>query len=1028
MNPPNSELLALQTAGAAIASSSNLPHVLQIIAHEMLNLLSVESCIIFQWNESDDTLTVSGAADRLHYAEAQAIRSTVFHLADYPLIKQTLGQRRCRQLPPPLHEAKLIAPGWLQANNFKTALILPMECQDHVVGVIQATSGQSERVFTLEQLGLAQFLANQTASAIENVRLYQVEQSRREELEAVQNISISLTASLELSDVFDAVLSAAMELVAAEDVHIFLYESGRLTFGAMIDRLGRHDKPFSQPRPEGLTYTVARSGEAVIISDMKNHPLYADAPADWHGAIIGVPLKMGERVVGVMNTFYAQPSGFSEREVRTLRILANQAAIAVENARLYAQTEQRAQRLAILHELDRAVSATLHLDDIYHAFARHTTRLLAYDQLSIYLLEEGHILVVYEVDANLPTAAVGAKLPLKSSAAGWVIAHGQPLLRHNIATDSRFAEDEQQVAAGLQSSLVMPLRFKRQIIGAWQISSRQKGAYDPDHLETGQAIADQLANAIENAWLYKHARQEISEREQVEAALRASEERFRQVISSISDWIYMTQLGEDNQIINLYLSPHVEALTGYPFEKFMADWSFWPIRVIHPDDRSKAHEQSARLAEGHNSETEYRLIRASGEVLWVRDSARVEVSPDNSKIIYGVISDITQRKQLETQFLQSQKMEAVGRLAGGVAHDFNNLLTVINGYSELLLHRYLNESMPFRRYIEEIKKAGERASALTGQLLAFSRKQVLQPKIFDLNDVVADMDKMLRRLIGEDIELIFRPETRLGKIKADPGQIEQVILNLVVNARDAMPNGGRITVETENVTLAESYTGQQLNPASDCSVRLTVKDTGTGIDPKVLPHIFEPFFTTKEKNKGTGLGLATVYGIVAQSGGQLDVTSQVGLGTTFTVYLPAVEQTAEPLVPDQPDEVVLDGHETILLVEDEDMVRLLSRTILLKHGYHVLEAAYGAEALQISQEYEGAIDLLATDVVMPHMSGRELAERLLQLRPTLKVLYMSGYTEDTIVHHGVTEPGTAFLPKPFTPNVLARKVREVLDA
>lgn len=1028
MNLSNSELLALQTAGAAIASIPSLPHVLQIIAHEMLNILSVENCIILLWNENDDTLTVLSAADTIHQAEAQEIQPIIYNLADYPLIKQVLEQRRCHQLSPPLHEARLIAPDWLHPNSLKTALILPMECQDRVVGVTQATSGQNEQVFTFEQLGLAQLLANQAASAIENARLYQAERSRREELEAVQNISISLTASLELPDVFEAILSAALELVAADDVHIFLYESGQLNFGAKLNRMGRPDKSYSQPRPEGLTYTVARTGEAVIISDMRNHTLFTDAPADWRGAIIGVPLKMGERVVGVMNTYYAQPYGFSEREVRTLRILANQAAIAIENACLYAQTERRAQRLAILHELDRAISATLHLDDIYHAFARHTTRLLDYDQLSIYLLEEDHILVVYEVDAGHSTAAVGAKLPLKPSAAGWVIAHGQPLLRHNIAADSRFAEDEQRVAAGLQSSLVMPLRFKRQIIGAWQISSRQKGAYDPDHLETGQAIADQLANAIENAWLYKQARQEISEREQAEAALRASEERFRQVISSISDWIYMTQLSEDNQIINLYLSPHVEALTGYPYEKFMTDWSFWPTRVIHPDDRGTAHEQSTRLAEGHNSETEYRLIRANGEVLWVRDSARVEVGPRNSKIIYGVISDITQRKQLETQFLQSQKMEAVGRLAGGVAHDFNNLLTVINGYSELLLHRYLNEVMPVRRYIEEIKKAGERASALTGQLLAFSRKQVLQPKIFDLNDVVDNMDKMLRRLIGEDIELIFRPGTPLGKIKADPGQIEQVILNLVVNARDAMPNGGKITVETENVTLEESYTGQQLGPAFGCSVRLMVKDTGTGIDPKVLPHIFEPFFTTKEKNKGTGLGLATVYGIVAQSGGQLDVTSQVGLGTTFTVYLPAVEEVAEPLVPDQPDEAGLDGHETILLVEDEDMVRSLTRTILLKHGYHVLEAAYGDEALKVSQEYEGVIDLLATDVIMPHMSGREVAERLLQLRPTLKVLYMSGYTEDTIVHHGVTESGTAFLAKPFTPKVLARKVREILDA
>ncbi|GAB4411324.1 MAG: hypothetical protein Fur0044_05260 [Anaerolineae bacterium] len=1027
MNPPNSELFALQAAGAAIASNPDLQYVLQIIANEMLNILSMESCIIFRWNETQDTLTVLAAADTLSHEKAQTARSAAYFVADYPLIQQTLRQRRSQQLTASQTEANGTELAWLQQNNLKTVLTLPMECRDQMVGVIQAVSSQSERTFTLEELGLAQLLANQTASAIENARLHRAEQSRREELEAVQNVSLNLTASLELSDVFDAILSAALELVAAEDAHIFLYETGQLTFGAMMDREGRHDQPFSQPRPQGLTYTVAQSGEAVIIPDMRNHPLFADAPADWYGAIIGMPLKVGERVVGVMNAFYAQPYAFSDREISTLRILAGQAAIAIENARLYAETEQRAQQLAILNELDRAISATLHLDDIYHAFARHTTRLLAYDQISIYLLEEEHILVVYEANVDDLAPTMGAKLPLKSSAAGWVIAHGQPLLRHNIAADSRFAEDEQRVAAGLQSSLVLPLRFKRKIIGAWQISSRQKGAYHPDHLEIGQAIADQLANAIENARLYKQARLEISERKQIEAALRASEERFRQVISSITDHIYVTEIKPDGQRINIYHSPHVEALTGYAIENFNADWRFWPSVAIHPDDREAAAEQAARLAQGQNSEIEYRMVRADGEIIWVRDSARVEIDANNSKIIYGVVSNITQRKQLETQFLQSQKMDAVGRLAGGVAHDFNNLLTVINGYSELLLHRYLNETMPFRRYVEEIKKAGQRATALTGQLLAFSRKQVLQPKIFYLNDVVADMDKMLQRLIGEDIELICRPRTGLGKVKADPGQIEQVILNLVVNARDAMPNGGKITLETDNLSLDQSSTGQHLGLEPGRYVVLTVKDTGAGIDPKVLPHIFEPFFTTKEKGKGTGLGLATVYGIVNQSGGQIDVASQPGLGTTFTIYLPEVEQAIEPSAPEQLDEAP-DGDETILLVEDEDMVRELSRTILLRHGYHVLEAAYGAEALQISQRYEGMIDLLATDVVMPQMSGRELAERLLQLRPNLKVLYMSGYTEDTIVHHGVTEPGVAFLPKPFTPTVLARKVREVLDA
>ncbi|HXV44800.1 MAG TPA: ATP-binding protein, partial [Anaerolineae bacterium] len=590
-----------------------------------------------------------------------------------------------------------------------------------------------------------------------------------------------------------------------------------------------------------------------------------------------------------------------------------------------------------------------------------------------------------------------------------------------------FAEDEQLVGIGIQSGIIIPLRYKRQAIGAWSIGSRQRGAYTPDDLEIAQDIADQLANAIENARLYKQARQEITERKQAEVALRASEERFRQVISSISDWIYTTRINEDGSRVNLYLSSHVETLTGYPYEKFMADWNFWPSGVVHPDDRAAAAEQSARLAVGQSSEMEYRLIRADGEIIWVRDSARVESEGDKAKIIYGVVSDITQRKQLEEQFHQSQKMEAIGRLAGGVAHDFNNLLTVINGYSELLLYRHLDGTSPLRRYIEEIKKAGERAASLTGQLLAFSRKQVLQPQIIDLNTVVADIDKMLRRLIGEDIDLVTAPGAESGSVKADPGQIEQVIMNLVVNARDAMPHGGNLTVGTANVTLDETYTRGIVGLEPGPHVVLMVKDTGSGMDPEILSHIFEPFFTTKEKQKGTGLGLATVYGIVTQSGGYIDVSSKVGAGTTFKVYLPQVDQQVELSKPEQSTEAP-HGQETILLVEDEDLVRDLTRTVLLEHGYRVLEASGGSQALSISEQYQNPIDLLATDVVMPHMSGRELAERLLLLRPDIKILYMSGYTDDIIVHHGLADPSITFLQKPFTPAELAHKVREVLDS
>jgi signal transduction histidine kinase len=380
----------------------------------------------------------------------------------------------------------------------------------------------------------------------------------------------------------------------------------------------------------------------------------------------------------------------------------------------------------------------------------------------------------------------------------------------------------------------------------------------------------------------------------------------------------------------------------------------------------------------------------------------------------------------EEQLRQSQKMDAIGQLAGGVAHDFNNLLTAICGHSELTLKRLAPDD-PLRRPLEQIKKSGERAAALTHQLLAFSRKQMLQPKIVDLNQIVVDMNRMLQRLIGEDIDLLMGLAADLGKVKADPNQIEQILLNLSVNARDAMPKGGRLTIETSNVHLSEEYSRDHLSVPPGSYVMLAVSDNGCGMDANTQAHVFEPFFTTKEVGKGTGLGLATVYGIVKQSEGTIWLYSEVGRGTAFKIYLPCAEAVTKEVEVEADDLESLQGTETVLLVEDEDVVREMATEILRDSGYRVLEAKHGPEAIILERQHSGVIHVMLTDVVMPQMSGRELAEQLAPLRRDMKVLYMSGYTDDAIVHHGVLEEGTAFIGKPFTPTALARKIREVLD-
>ena len=448
------------------------------------------------------------------------------------------------------------------------------------------------------------------------------------------------------------------------------------------------------------------------------------------------------------------------------------------------------------------------------------------------------------------------------------------------------------------------------------------------------------------------------------------------------------------------------------------------------DVYADAAERQRLLERDSYSDREYDEVEATwkrkdGQRLTVQLSVRAVRDETGRVAFYETFArDITERRQLETQLLQAQKMEAVGRLAGGVAHDFNNLLTVIMSYSDLLLED-LPTDAPDREDVAEIRKAAVAASSLTRQLLAFSRQQVLQPRVLDVNEVIAGTEKLLARLLGEDVRLTTTLSPKLGAVKVDPGQLEQIIMNLAVNARDAMPLGGRLSIETGNVDLDEEYVRGHPLAHPGRYVMLAVSDTGVGMDAATQARIFEPFFTTKEPGKGTGLGLATVYGIVKQHGGSIWVYSEPGHGTSFKIYLPRVDE-AVPAKEAAPSETIR-GSETVLISEDVDAVRAVARQMLERQGYTVLDAPDGESALKLVGQYTGVIHLLLTDVVMPDLSGRELATRLAAVRPSVKVLYMSGYTDDAIVRHGILEEGIAYLQKPFTPDTLARKVRAVLD-
>jgi PAS domain S-box-containing protein len=516
---------------------------------------------------------------------------------------------------------------------------------------------------------------------------------------------------------------------------------------------------------------------------------------------------------------------------------------------------------------------------------------------------------------------------------------------------------------------------------------------------------------------------DISERREVEKARAETETKYRMLVEQVAAITYIAELGVNGHWF--YVSPQVERILGYTPEEWQGDSQNW-IRHVPPEDRPivVAAEEASR--KGEPFQAEYRITRKDGQVVWVSDTAVTVRGSDAHPVMEGIIVDITERKQLETQLQQSRKMEAVGRLAGGIAHDFNNLLTIIKGYTELALNRAASQP-ELRSDIERIENASERAAALVRQLLAFSRKQVLQPKTLDLNGIVLNLDKLLRRLMDGNIEMVTRVDENLGAVKADPAQIEQVVMNLVVNARDAMPKGGRLVVETANADLDSAYASEHMSVRPGSYVMLAVSDTGVGMSTETVAHIFEPFYTTKESGRGTGLGLSTVYGIVKQSGGYIWVYSEPGRGSSFKVYLPRIDAAAGDASSDKRKLAERRGTETILLVEDEEAVRELSKTVLAGQGYDVRVAKTPAEAEGICKNHPGEIHMLLTDVVMPGMSGRELARHISARRPQIRVLFMSGYTDNVIAQGGMLEEGISFLQKPFTPSVLIHKVREVLS-
>ena len=593
-----------------------------------------------------------------------------------------------------------------------------------------------------------------------------------------------------------------------------------------------------------------------------------------------------------------------------------------------------------------------------------------------------------------------------------ILGYSAEELKNSSSMDQTHPDDRERVKAaaaearrtGIGKNLEYRIRCKN---GTWLV------------LESTSSVIGDASGVPEKLVIVNR---DITARRQASEALRLSEVSFRSVIENAPYGIYRAQASGKLLLVN----PALQKMLGYESQAELLQLNLTTDVYVDPLEHQRVNDLFTNQKDFTDVQVDWK--RKDGKPIKARCTGWFVKSAIDGAAYFEVFAeDVTEKWLLERQLRMAQKMEAVGRLSGGIAHDFNNLLGVIIGYSQVL-KRTLPPGTPFLEHAEEIEKAGQRAASLTRQLLAFSRQQVLAPAVLNINTLISEMEKMLPRLIGEDIEIVIALDPAIGRVKADHGQLEQVVMNLAVNARDAMPDGGKVIITTTNVVLDEAWTRSHPGSKAGDFVMLSVADTGTGIDSETLAHIFEPFFTTKERGKGTGLGLATVYGVVKQSGGYVWVESALGKGAAFEIYLPRIEELVSVPEPVAPIVEAFRGAETILLVEDADALRKLTHMLLEQHGYHVLVAANGAAALQLVEQKPERIELLLTDVIMPGLNGRALAGRLELLQPGLKILYMSGYTDDAIMDHGVLESGTHLLHKPFSEENLIRKVREVLDA
>ncbi len=752
-----------------------------------------------------------------------------------------------------------------------------------------------------------------------------------------------------------------------------------------------------------------------IVEDIATHPYWASYRdfALVHGlrACWSTPILTPAReVLGTFAMYYREPRGPQSREKAWVATATHLAAIAIGHHRGLQAIQEREQRLYLLHELNEILGRFGTPSELLDGALVLLVAGLGVDRAFFAdIREDGSVRWLGQHHASLrpPSDIIDQVSVWWTNRIASMFHAGE---RSMIITDARSDPVSEGAGALLQQgaqAVLCEMVTRDDGMAAAMVVGQSK----PRVWSAGErSLVREFTQRCWTGLLHRRAEADL---ERSQALVRLAGRAAR-----LGGW--RMELASQRLVWSDEILAHYRGVLGFSPTLDEA------LSCVASEARERLRERIVACSrEGTRFEVEVPSALA-GPPMWMRVIGRAERDRSGRIVaLVGAIQDVTDRHRLEEQLRQTQKMDAIGSLAGGIAHDFNNILSVIISYSSLILED-LRAGDPLRAEIDEILRAGRRGTGLTSQLLAFSRRQIIQPRVLDMGQVVTGMEPMLKRMLGEDIELSVINSRSLGRVTADPSQLEQVVMNLAVNAREAMPSGGRLTIETSNAELDAAYAAQHVQVSPGSYVMLAITDTGGGIEPAIRDRVFEPFFTTKERGRGTGLGLSTVFGIVKQNEGHIWLYSEPGRGTTFRVYLPRTDRPADSLTATAALTPV-GGSETILLVEDEDQVRVVVRSVLRRNGYNVLDAQNGGEACLISERYQAKIHLLLTDVVMPRMSGRELADRIHRARPEMRVLYVSGYTENSIVHHGVLDAGISFLAKPITPNSLLGRVREVLD-